>query len=137
LKELPYGFSVDLNLPLEQAISATKEALKAEGFGVLTEIDVRKTLKEKISADFQPYVILGACNPSLAFAALQDDVDTGLLLPCNVTVREEDAGRSIVSALDPNRMARVSPSAELKEVARLAREKLERVLEVLGGQPAS
>ena len=137
MKELPYGFSIDLNLPLEQAISATKEALKAEGFGVLTEIDVRKTLKEKISADFQPYVILGACNPSLAFAALQDDVDTGLFLPCNVTVREEEAGRSIVSALDPNIMARVSPSAELKEVARLAREKLERVLEVLDRQPAS
>ena len=137
MKELPYGLSVDLDLPLGRAISATKEALNAEGFGVLTEIDVRKTLKEKIGSDFQPYVILGACNPSLAFVALQDDIDTGLLLPCNVTVREEADGRSIVTVLDPNVMARVSPSAELKEVARLARQKLERVLDELSRQPVN
>ena len=135
MKELPYGFSVDLNLPLDRAIEATREALKSEGFGILTEIDVRTTLKEKIGADFQPYVILGACNPSLAYAALQDDIDTGLLLPCNVTVREEADGRTIVSALDPNVMSRVSPSAGMKEVARLAREKLERALERVSGQP--
>jgi len=96
---------------------------------------VRTTFKEKIGADFQPYVILGACNPSLAFAALQDDIDIGMLLPCNVTVREEADGRTIISAFDPNVMARLSPSAGLKEVARLAREKLERVLEGLSGQP--
>jgi uncharacterized protein (DUF302 family) len=137
VKERSYGLSVDLDLPLGRAISATKEALKAEGFGILTEIDVRKTLKEKIAADFQPYVILGACNPSLAFVALQDDIDTGLLLPCNVTVREEADGRSIVTVLDPNVMARVSPSAELKEVARLARQKLERALEELSRQPVT
>jgi uncharacterized protein (DUF302 family) len=137
VKELSYGLSVDLDLPLGRAISATKEALKAEGFGILTEIDVRKTLKEKIAADFQPYVILGACNPSLAFVALQDDIDTGLLLPCNVTVREEADGRSVVTVLDPNVMARVSPSAELKEVARLARQKLERALEELSRQPVT
>ncbi len=137
MKELPYGLSVDLDLPLVRAISATKEALKAEGFGVLTEIDVRKTLQEKIGSDFQPYVILGACNPSLAFVALQDDIDTGLLLPCNVTVREEADGRSVVTVLDPNVMARVSPSAELKEVARLARQKLERVLDELSRQPVN
>jgi uncharacterized protein (DUF302 family) len=131
MKELPYGLSIELNLPIEQAITATKEALKVQGFGVLTEIDVRKTLKENIAADFQPYVILGACNPSLAFVALQDDIETGLLLPCNVTVREEGNGRSVVSVLDPNLMASVSPSSELKEVARLARQKLERVLEEL------
>lgn len=135
MKELPYGFSIDLNLPLDRAIEAVREALKSEGFGVLTEIDVRTTLKEKIGADFQPYVILGACNPSLAFAALQDDIDIGMLLPCNVTVREEADGRTIISAFDPNVMARLSPSAGLKEVARLAREKLERVLEGLSGQP--
>lgn len=137
MKELPYGLSIELNLPLEQAIAATKEALKAEGFGVLTEIDVRKTLKEKIAADFQPYVILGACNPSLAFVALQDDIDIGMLLPCNVTVREERDGRCIVSVLDPNVMARVSPATGLAEVARLGREKLERVLEGLGRQPVN
>jgi len=135
VKELPYGFSIELNLPLDRAIEAVREALKSEGFGVLTEIDVRTTLKEKIGADFQPYVILGACNPSLAFRALQDDIDIGMLLPCNVTVREEADGRTIISAFDPNVMARLSPSAGLKEVARLAREKLERVLEGLSGQP--
>jgi len=135
VKELPYGFSIDLNLPLDRAIEAVREALKSEGFGVLTEIDVRTTLKEKIGADFQPYVILGACNPSLAFTALQDDIDIGMLLPCNVTVREEADGRTIISAFDPNVMARLSPSAGLKEVARLAREKLERVLKGLSGQP--
>ena len=137
MKELAYGLSIELDLPLARAIAATKEALEAEGFGILTEIDVRKTLKEKIAADFQPYVILGACNPSLAFVALQDDIDTGLLLPCNVTVREEADGRSVVTVLDPNVMARVSPSAELKEVARLARQKLERVLDELSRQPVN
>jgi uncharacterized protein (DUF302 family) len=137
MKELPYGLSTETSLPLEKAIEATKEALKAEGFGVLTEIDVRETLKDKIGADFQPYVILGACNPSLAFVALQDDIDTGLLLPCNVTVREETAGRSVVSILDPALMASVSPSVELKDVAQLARQKLERVLEEIGRLPVT
>ncbi len=137
MKELPYGLSIEVSLSLEQAIAMTREALKAEGFGVLTEIDVRKTLRDKIGADFQPYVILGACNPSLAFVALQDDIETGLLLPCNVTVREESAGRSVVSILDPNLMASVSPSTELKEVARLARQKLERVLQELRRQPVN
>lgn len=137
MKELAYGLSVHLDLPLGRAISATKEALKTEGFGVLTEIDVRKVLKKKIGSDFQPYVILGACNPSLAFVALQDDIDTGLLLPCNVTVREEADGGSVVTVLDPNVMARVSPSAELKEVTRLARQKLERVLDELSRQPVN
>ncbi len=137
MKELPYGLSIEVNLPMEQAIAMTREALKAEGFGVLTEIDVRKTLRDKIGADFQPYVILGACNPSLAFVALKDDIETGLLLPCNVTVREEAAGRSVVSILDPNLMASVSPSTELKDVARLARQKLERVLQELSRQPVN
>lgn len=135
MKQLPYGLSVEVALSLDRAIEATREALKAEGFGVLTEIDVRKTLKEKIGTDFQPYVILGACNPSLAFVALQDDIETGLLLPCNVTVREEPDGHCIVSILDPNLMAAVSPSAELKDVAKLAHQKLERVAEELSRQP--
>jgi uncharacterized protein (DUF302 family) len=137
VKELPYGLSTEVALPLEQAIEATKEALRAEGFGVLTEIDVRKTLKDQIGAEFQPYVILGACNPSLAFVALQDDVETGLLIPCNVTVREEAADRSVISILDPNLMASVSPSTELKDVAGLARQKLQRVLEELSRQPVN
>src|SRR3990172_11240576 len=133
MKQLPYGLSIELKLPLEAAIAATKEALKEEGFGVLTEIDVRKTLREKIGADFQPYVILGACNPALAFAALQDDIEAGLLLPCNVTVRQEDGG-TVVSILDPLVMARLSGASGLGEVSRIAREKLERVIDRLSGK---
>lgn len=134
LKQLPYGLSVDIDLPLEPAIAATKDALKGEGFGVLTEIDVRKTLREKIGADFQPYVILGACNPALAFTALQDDIEVGLLLPCNVTVRQEDGG-SVVSILDPLVMAKLSRAPGVDEISRLARQKLERVLEQLTAKP--
>ena len=130
MKQLPYGLSVKLELPYEVAIASTKEALKEEGFGILTEIDVRKTLQEKVGADFQPYVILGACNPSLAFTALQDDIEMGLLLPCNVTVRQENEG-SVVSILDPLVMARLSSAPGLEEVSRLARQKLERVLDQL------
>lgn len=133
MNDLKYGISIELNLPLDPAIAATREALQEEGFGVLTEIDVRKTLKEKIGADFQPYVILGACNPSLAFTALQHDIEVGLLLPCNVTVRQEDGG-SVVSALDPLVMARLSDAPGLDEVSRLARQKLERVLEKLASE---
>ncbi|MBI2912492.1 MAG: DUF302 domain-containing protein [Chloroflexi bacterium] len=132
MKELPYGLSIALDLPLEPAIAAVRGALKEEGFGILTEIDVRQTLREKIGADFQPYVILGACNPPLAFAALQDDIEAGLLLPCNVTVRQEDGG-SVVSILDPLVMARLSGASGLDEVSRIAREKLERVIDRLSG----
>jgi len=127
---LRYGIRTQVRLPLEEAIAATTEALKREGFGVLTTIDVRETLKEKIGADFQPYVILGACNPALAYAALQDDIDIGLLLPCNVTVREEGE-TSIVTILDPMTMAELSAAPGLSEIVRLAREKLERVLAAL------
>ena len=133
MKELPYGLSIALDLPLQPAIAAVKDALKEEGFGVLTEIDVRKTLRDKIGADFQPYVILGACNPPLAFAALQDDIEAGLLLPCNVTVRQEDGG-TVVSILDPLVMARLSGASGLGEVSRIAREKLERVIDRLSGK---
>ena len=127
MKELRYGISVEVPLSFQDAIAMAREALKEEGFGILTEIDVKKTLKEKVGAEFQPYVILGACNPALAFTALQDDVDVGLLLPCNVTVREED-GKSIVSVMDPQVMSRLSDAPGLAEVARIARQKLERAL---------
>lgn len=130
MKELRYGMSVEVPLSYEEAIAATKEALKEEGFGVLTEIDVKKTLKEKIGADFQPYIILGACNPALAFTALQDDIDVGLLLPCNVTVRAED-GKAVISVMDPQVMSQLSAAPGLAEVARIAREKLVRALGLL------
>jgi uncharacterized protein (DUF302 family) len=133
VKELRYGMSIEVPLSYEEAIRVAKEALKEEGFGVLTEIDVRKTLKEKVGADFQPYVILGACNPALAFTALQDDIDVGLLLPCNVTVREEN-GKAIISIMDPQVMSRLSAAPGLAEVARIAREKLSRALAQMEAQ---
>lgn len=133
MKELRYGMSIEVPLSYEEAIRVAKEALKEEGFGVLTEIDVRKTLKEKVGADFQPYVILGACNPALAFTALQDDIDVGLLLPCNVTVREEN-GKAIISIMDPQVMSRLSAAPGLAEVARIAREKLSRALAQMEAQ---
>jgi uncharacterized protein (DUF302 family) len=84
-----YGFGTILQVPYEEAISRVKETLKAEGFGVLTEIDVRQTLREKLGAEMEPYLILGACNPHLAHCALEQEPDVGLLLPCNVVVRTQ------------------------------------------------
>jgi uncharacterized protein (DUF302 family) len=129
---ISYGMSTRLNINCEQAVAAVTEALKREGFGVLTTIDVRKTMREKVGADFGYYVILGACNPAFAFATLTEDADAGLLLPCNVSVRGEGEG-CVVSILDPELMARISGREGIAEVARIARKKLERVLEDLKG----
>jgi uncharacterized protein (DUF302 family) len=126
------GLTVRLNAPYEEAVEKAREALKAEGFGVLTEIDVKDTLKKKIDADFHRYVILGACNPNLAHKALQADPAVGLLLPCNVVVEERDGG-SIVSALNPALMAESVPSEAIREVARDATERLQRAMTALAG----
>jgi len=99
----PPGLAVTVSLPYEQAVQKTTEALKAEGFGVLTEIDVKATLKQKLDVDFRRYVILGACNPRLAFRALSANLDVGLLLPCNVTVYEEGE-ETVISAVNPMAM---------------------------------
>jgi uncharacterized protein (DUF302 family) len=125
------GLRVNLNLPYDQAVQKTTEALKAEGFGVLTEIDVKATLKQKLNADFRRYVILGACNPPLAHRALTANLDVGLLLPCNVTVYEEGAG-AVVTAVDPIAMLDVLKDDQvICDVAAEAKAKLQRVIESL------
>jgi uncharacterized protein (DUF302 family) len=122
------GIRTKLNLPYEQAVQRTVEALKAEGFGVLTEIDVQATLKQKLNADFRRYVILGACNPPLAHRALSANLDVGLLLPCNVTVYEEDGG-SVVTVIDPVVMLSVMQDDKtVRAVAEEARVRLKRVI---------
>jgi uncharacterized protein (DUF302 family) len=122
------GIRATLKLPYEQAIQKTTDALKAEGFGVLTQIDVKATLKQKINADFRRYVILGACNPALAHRALSANLDVGLLLPCNVTVYEE-GDSSVVTTVDPVEMLGVlKEDSVAHEVAVEARTRLQRVI---------
>jgi uncharacterized protein (DUF302 family) len=123
---------IRLEAPYEEAMARVTAALKEEGFGVLTEIDVKATLKLKLDADFRKYAILGACNPPLAYKALGTELEIGLLLPCNVIVYEED-GASMVSIVDPISMLGVVDSPELKPVADEARARLGRVAKALGG----
>lgn len=125
-----YGFGVTLDLPVEQAIERVTAALKEEGFGVLTTIDVQKTMKEKLDVDFEPYVILGACNPQLAHRALDTVHDIGLLLPCNVIVHAE-GDQTRVEIADPIAMMRIVENSALDGVAQEARTRLERALERL------
>ena len=127
-----YGFRATLNVPYEQAVEKATAALKEEGFGVLTEIDVKATLKKKLDADFRRYIILGACNPKLAYQALQNELEIGLLLPCNVIVYETDEGQSVISIVDPISMLGVVQSPKLDPVAHEARTRLQRVIETLG-----
>ena len=125
-----YGLGVEVALPYEQAVERTKAELAKEGFGVLTEIDVKATLKKRLDVDFRPYVILGACNPPLAHRALSAERDIGLLLPCNVIVYAADApGRSVVAALDPEAQLQLTGRKDLEPLAADVRQRLERVLE--------
>ncbi len=127
------GLHATLDISYEQAIEQVTTALKEQGFGVLTEIDVKATLKKKIDADFRRYVILGACNPNLAHKALQTELDLGLLLPCNVIVYETDAGQTTVGIVDPISMLGVVENEELTPVASEARRRLEKVIDKLAG----
>ncbi len=127
-----YGFTTTLAVPYEEAIERVTAALKEQGFGILTRIDVRATLKEKLGVDSRNYVILGACNPPLAHRALELEPQIGLLLPCNVIVYENEGGAgSIVSITDPLAMMQVSGNAALEPVAAQARERLQKVLAAL------
>jgi uncharacterized protein (DUF302 family) len=128
------GFEVHLDQSYEEAVESVTAALKEEGFGVLTEIDVKATLKKKLGEDFRPYSILGACNPPLAHRALMADGQVGMMLPCNVTVEENPAGGSIVRILNPDMMvstADLGQNSDLLQVASEARAKLQRVAESL------
>ena len=125
-----YGFSKTVDVPYEAAVEKVRAALKEEGFGVLSEIDIKEKLKEKLGVDFRRYVILGACNPSLAYETLQEEIEIGLLLPCNVIVYEQD-GRIVVSAVDAAKMLSVVGNPRLESSAGKVNEKLRRVIDGL------
>ena len=128
---MSYGFSITVSLPYEKAIEKVTEELKKEGFGVLTTIDVRDTLKKKLDVDFNKYVILGACNPPFAHKALVAEEQIGLLLPCNVIVYEKN-GRTTVAAFDPMTMATLVENDALKSIAEEVTARLRRVINSLG-----
>ncbi len=123
-----YGIEKKTTLPFEEAVQKVTQELQKEGFGVLTSIDVKETLRKKLNVDFPKYIILGACNPPFAYKALQADNQIGLLLPCNVVVQELN-GATIVSAFDPITMGKLMDNDAMEPVAGEVRERLERVIE--------
>jgi uncharacterized protein (DUF302 family) len=132
---MPYGTAITLDRPHPAVVEQVRAALKQQGFGVLTEIDVQATLREKLGEQIEPYLILGACNPPLAHRALSADPSIGLLLPCNVVVRTH-RGRTVVEALDPNVMVEVTGNPDLSPVAAEAAQRLNAALENVAGSPA-
>ena len=132
IEQTPVGIRVKVPLAYAEAVEKTIAALKTEGFGVLTSIDVKQTMKEKLGEEYRPYVILGACNPPLAHRALNVTPEVGLMLPCNVVVYEEEGG-CVVSAMDPTAAMQMVSHPELEAVAKDVRAKLERVLQQVAG----
>ncbi|MHB1302231.1 MAG: DUF302 domain-containing protein [Acidiphilium sp.] len=128
---MTYYFSKTLDRPFDQVVAATREALGQEGFGVITEIDVRQTMKAKIGEEFRPYLILGACNPRLAYEALKLEDKVGTMLPCNVIVQDVGAGRTEVAAIDPVASMQAIENDELKLKAAAVAEKLRAALDRL------
>ncbi|MBI3593616.1 MAG: DUF302 domain-containing protein [Nitrospirae bacterium] len=125
-----YGIRKTIHLSYEEAVPKVTEALKKEGFGVLTEINVKETLKKKLDKEFKKYLILGACNPQLAYQALLNETEMGLLLPCNVIIYEEKANECVVSAQDPAIFLNIV--GDKKELAAVAKEARERLVRVIG-----
>lgn len=131
---MDYYFSTQLkNISFEEAVSKTTEALKEEGFGVLTEIDMKATLKKKLEVDYHNYKILGACNPPLAYKALQSENKIGTMLPCNVIVQEKKSGTIEIAAVDPAASMQAVENNALISVAKTVQDKLKRVITNLGG----
>lgn len=127
-----YGLRVSVPLPYEKTVERVREELSNEGFGVLTEIDVQATLKQKLDVDFRKYIILGACNPPLAHKALSAERDIGLLLPCNVVVYEADkAGTSVVAAIEPTSQLELTGNERVRPISEDVRARLERVLDAV------
>ncbi len=131
MNETRYGMGVRLPIGYDEAVERTTGALKAEGFGVLTTIDVKQTVKQKLDKDFRRYVILGACNPPLAYRALTNELEIGLLLPCNVIVYETTPGHSVVAAMAPLAALGMVDNPNLHEVAKEADARLRRALAAL------
>ena len=131
-----YGFNVALKMTFDEAVNTVVEALKHEGFGVLSDLDIQAAMKEKLGAEIRRYRILGACNPPLALKALTADPDIGLLLPCNVVVREDADGGITVGLVDPQAMMQVASNAQVKEVADDASARLRRVRDALAKNAA-
>ena len=127
---MQYGFSKTVDMPYEQTIEKVATELKKEGFGVLTSIDIKETLKQKIDVDFKKYVILGACNPPIAHKALQEEEELGLLLPCNVIVYEKD-NKTRISIFDPMVMTWIMENDNIKPIATEVQERLQRVLKAI------
>jgi uncharacterized protein (DUF302 family) len=132
-----YGIVRHVSVGYEEAVRLAREALKEQGFGVLTEIDVKKTLKEKLDVDHKPYIILGACNPQLAHKALTAEPDIGLMLPCNVVVYEEGPGRSRVQAISPMAALGVVESQILQDVADEAEDRLQKAMDLVAERAVS
>lgn len=132
-----YTFAADMTGPIEEVRPLVESALKVEGFGVLTEIDVAATLKAKLGLERAPYLILGACNPQLAARALEIGPSIGALMPCNVVLRQSDVARTVVEIVDPEVAMGIAGSTELAPVAADAAERLRRVLDALVADPRS
>ncbi|MGK9476704.1 DUF302 domain-containing protein [Melioribacter sp. OK-6-Me] len=131
MSQTNYGFSKVVNLGYEEAIEKVTEELKKEGFGILTEIDVKETLKKKLDVDFKPYKILGACNPPFAHKALQSEEQIGLMLPCNVIVYVNEQNETIVAVIDPIASMQAVNNDKLGEVAETIQSKLKNVIDSL------